>query len=192
MKKILLTAFAVAAFGVAQAQEEMSFGAKAGLNIADLGSDAETDGSLIGFHVGGVAEFPISENFSIQPELLYSMQGAKVVFVDEFDVMEADLKLSYINVPIMAKYYIMEGLSLEVGPQIGFLMSAKVDDEDVKDGYKSIDFGLNGGVGYKTEMGLFFQARYNAGLAAINEEFEGDGGAKVTNNVISFSVGYKF
>ena len=191
MKKILLTAFAVAAFGVTQAQE-MSFGAKAGLNIANLGADAETDGSLVGFHVGGVAEFPISENFSIQPELLYSMQGAKVVFVDEFDVMEADLKLSYINVPIMAKYYVMEGLSLEVGPQIGFLMSAKVDDEDVKDGYKSIDFGLNGGVGYKTEMGLFFQARYNAGLAAINEEFEGDGGAKVTNNVVSFSVGYTF
>lgn len=187
MKKILLTAFAVAAFGVAQAQEEMSFGAKAGLNIANLGGDAETDGSLMGFHVGGVAEFPISENFSVQPEVLYSMQGAKYEFLGE----EADLKLSYINVPILAKYYIMEGLSLEVGPQVGFLMSAKAEDEDVKDGYKSIDFGLNGGVGYKTEMGLFFQARYYAGLSSINEEVDGMD-YKETNNVISFSVGYKF
>nr|WP_245895623.1 hypothetical protein [Flavobacterium album] len=53
MKKILLSAFAVMAFGVAAQAQDMKFGVKAGLNIADQGGDAETDGSLTSFHVGG-------------------------------------------------------------------------------------------------------------------------------------------
>lgn len=195
MKKILLSAVAVMAFGVAQAQE-IKFGAKAGLNIANLGGDAETDGSRTGFHIGAVAEFKLTETFSIQPELVYSMQGAKTKFgIEELGmVVEEDLKLDYINIPIMAKYYVMEGLSLEAGPQIGFLMSAKFGSEDVKDGYKSIDFGLAAGVGYELPMGVFFQARYNAGLANIADTSsdEGEGDFKMTNGVFQISVGYKF
>nr|WP_245895621.1 porin family protein [Flavobacterium album] len=117
------------------------------------------------------------------------MQGAsyKVLGADY------DLKTNYINVPILAKYYIMEGLSLEAGPYVGFLMSAKADDEDVKDGYKSIDFGLAGGVAYDLPMGVFFQARYNAGLSDINDTESPVGSTpKITNNVIQVSVGYKF
>jgi len=190
MKKLLLSAVAVMAFGVAAQAQEMSFGAKAGLNLANMTGDAETAGSRTGFHVGAVAEFKLSDKFSIQPELLYSMQGAKNEFLGE----EYDLKLDYINLPIMAKFYVMEGLSLEAGPQVGFLMSAKADDEDVKDGYKSVDFGINGGVGYELPMGLFFQARYYAGLASVNEEVEEFEGLdiKSTNVNLQLSVGYKF
>ncbi len=187
MKKLLLSAAAVMAFSFATQAQEVKFGAKVGVNIADLGGDAETDGSLTGLHIGGVAEIKLTETFSVQPELVYSMQGAAVK--DELGG-DADLKLGYLNVPIMAKYYLMEGLSIEAGPQVGFLMSAKAEDDDVKDGYKSIDFALNGGVAYDLPMGVFFQARYSAGLSDIND-FEGSD-AKITNNVISLSVGYKF
>ncbi|MFL9836355.1 porin family protein [Flavobacterium sp. ST-75] len=191
MKKILLSAVALMAFGFASEAQDIKFGAKAGLNIADFGGDAETSGSRTGFHVGAVAEFKLTEQFSIQPELLYSMQGAKFETVDGLTVVEEDMKLDYINVPIMAKYYLFEGFSIQAGPQIGFLMSAKAEDEDVKDSFKSIDFALNGGVGYELTMGVFFQARYSAGLADIND-FGGDEAIKINNNVISVSVGYKF
>ncbi|MEL1245312.1 porin family protein [Flavobacterium sp. DGU11] len=189
MKKILLSAVAVMAFGVAAQAQDIKFGVKAGLNIANQGGDAETDGSLMGFHVGGVAELKISETFSVQPEVLYSMMGAKYKDLG----VETDLKMSYINVPILAKYYLMEGLSLEAGPYVGFLMSAKAEDTDVKDGYKSIDFGLAGGVAYDLPMGVFFQARYMAGLSDINDtEAEIGSTPKITNNAIQVSVGYKF
>lgn len=186
MKKLLLSAAAVMAFSFATQAQEVKFGAKAGLNIADFGGDAETSGSRTGLHIGGVAEIKLTETFSVQPELVYSMQGAK----EEFAGVEADLKFDYLNIPIMAKYYLMEGLSIEAGPQVGFLMSAKAEDEDIKDGYKSIDFALNGGVAYDLPMGVFFQARYSAGLSDINDTEGVD--AKITNNVISLSVGYKF
>lgn len=200
MKKILLSAVAIFALSVTttQAQEMMRFGAKAGVNIADFGGDAESEGSRTGLHIGVLAEFRLSETFSIQPELLYSMQGAKTK--DLTGEGEFDTKLDYINIPIMAKYYITEGLSIEAGPQVGFLMSANWEDEDAKDYYKTIDFALNGGIAYDLPMGVFFQARYSAGLTSIAEDVEIDTGlgsvsvseVDIKNNVISLSVGYKF
>ncbi len=136
MKKIILSAFAVMAFGFANAQE-VKFGAKAALNVASLTGDVVDDASsLIGFQVGGFAEIKLSDKFAIQPELLYSTQGANS---DDF----GNLELGYINIPVMAKYYVVESFSLEAGPQIGFLVSAKDDGEDAKDFLSSTDFSFN-------------------------------------------------
>lgn len=170
----------------------MRFGVKAGVNFATLAGDVANTSSLTGFHVGGLAEFKLSEQFSVQPEVLFSMQGTKYEFAGE----ESETKLSYVNIPIMAKYYIIEGLSIEAGPQVGFLLSADEDGIDnAKDYYKSIDFGIAGGLAYDLEMGVFFQARYYAGLSNIGEEYTLGGttvSPSIQNNVASVSVGYKF
>ena len=100
---------------------------------------------------------------------------------------ESVTKLDYINIPLMAKLYLTDGLSIEAGPQIGFLISAKdeFDDvtttnvsgdsttetdsgtDDIKDIVNGIDFGANLGLGYRLENGLLFGARYNLGLSNI-------------------------
>jgi len=192
------------------------FGAKAGLNIAKYNYSGENTSevndklkSLIGFHVGGFAEFEITEKFAFQPELLYSAQGVKSENSDTvLGVVyssESTIKTSYINIPLMAKYYVIEGLSVQAGPQVGFLMSADATTSnstggitqnststDVKDQYKGIDFGLNFGVGYKLDFGLFFDARYNLGLSDLaDKRVDGDDN-KSTNRVIQISVGYSF
>ena len=152
--------------------------------------------SRTAFHVGFVAEIVISETFSFQPELLYSAQGADW----SEDGFEGTTQVDYLNVPLMAKFYVGEGFSLEAGPQIGFLLSAKdvedgEDDFDLKDYVKGIDFGLNLGVGYKLEGGLNFGARYNLGLSDINDSDEGDfdeGDFSIKNSVIQAYVGFFF
>ncbi|WP_417365655.1 porin family protein [Flavobacterium beibuense] len=202
MKKILLSAAAIMAFGFASQAQDIKFGAKAGVNFSTLsGADGDVS-SRTGFHVGAVAEVKLTEQFSIQPEILYSMQGADQEATEEFMGVtynyESSLKLGYINVPVMAKYYLMEGLSIEAGPQVGFLLSAKEEynvegesgEEDVKDSVSSIDFGLAGGVSYDLPVGLFFNARYYAGLSNV---YDGDlDGIEYQNGVFSLSVGYKF
>lgn len=229
MKKLFLTAaIAVMTLATNQAQE-LKFGVKAGLNIANIGGDLgnfdfdETNDfeARTSFHVGGLVEIPISEKFAIQPEVLYSSQGAKSTYRydDGFDFenSESTIKLDYITLPIMAKFMPFEGFSIEAGPQVGFLVSAKSDNEfsytdsgtgetvsgsedgvDVKDLYKSIDFGLNFGVGYRLENGIMFQARYNFGLADIDEEDDSDDFEEFDdffepkNRVFQLSVGYMF
>ena len=195
MKKLFLF-FTLALFSLNFSIAQVNFGAKAGVNFSDItGDDTESFSGLTSFHVGVVAEIMISEEFAFQPELLYSAQGSD--WEDEFDgdTYKGTVKVDYLNVPLMAKYYVAEGFCLEAGPQLGLLLSANSEqdgfaDQDIKDDLKSIDFGVNFGVGYKLENGLNFGARYNLGLTDGNESLEEEGAYK--NSVIQISVGYFF
>lgn len=193
MKKLLLSA-AIAVFAMSGINaQDVKFGAKAGINLANVGGDIEENKGIIGFHVGGVAEISFSEKFSIQPELLFSAQGTKF---EEGDG-KLTMKLNYINIPVMAKYYVADGFSLEAGPQIGILASAKAkyeiggesESEDIKDNFESLDLGLNFGLGYKLDSGLNFAARYNLGLSNLAKD---SGDEKINNGVFQLSVGYMF
>lgn len=63
MKKIILAAIAVMAFGFANAQQTR-FGIKGGLNMSTVvGGDVDNTKSLVGFHVGGFAEIHVVEKF---------------------------------------------------------------------------------------------------------------------------------
>ena len=191
---------------MANAQDEptktsdISFGLKGGLNFSMFTGDGTDDfDGRASFHVGAVAEFPMIDQFSIQPELLYSSQGDQMS-VEGIDVK---FKMDYLTVPVMAKYYVSEGFSLEAGPQLGFLLSAKVDGGgvslDIKDLIKSIDFGLGFGLGYKLDNGLNFSGRYYVGITnfvesdgyLLDEPISSDG-SKNYNNVFQLSIGYFF
>lgn len=104
----------------------------------------------------------------------------------------------------MFKYYATEALYIEAGPQVGFLMSAKEDwsasatfggetlsesgEDDVKDAFKSIDFGFNLGAGYNITENLSLGLRYNLGLSNIADSDD----VKIKNGVFQFAVAYKF
>jgi hypothetical protein len=189
MKKIILTAMAVFAFGFANAQK-VEFGAKVGFNLANVTGDAVGNSTRFGFNGGFFADINLSEKLVFQPELLYSTQGAKYKGEDGYNA-----NIDYLNVPLMLKYYVTEKFNIEAGPQVGFLLSAKSKDSEgsysIKDETKSTDFGLNFGLGYDFTKNIFVNGRYNLGLSNIIKNTEGeDYNAK--NSVFSFAVGYKF
>ncbi|MDQ6472243.1 porin family protein [Flavobacterium sp. LHD-80] len=200
MKKIILAAIAVMTFGFANAQS-VKFGIKGGVNLSTFTGDVEDASSKVGFQVGGFAEFKFSDKFAIQPELLYSLQGAKFDEKGDSYTYKENIHASYLNIPVMARYYVVNKLSIEAGPQIGFLLSAKdkweslengekyTGKENIKDSFKSVDFGLNIGAGYDFTENVSAGIRYNFGLSNISD-FEDAG--KIHNNVISLNLGYKF
>lgn len=205
MKKIILSSLLILAVSFTYAQKA-EFGVKGGLNIANQnysGEDAPSPSSIIGFHIGGFVDVKISEKFSFQPELIYSTQGSKFsenlsIEGDVYNV-DATLKMAYINIPVMFKYYVADKFNLEAGPQIGFLTSCKMkveamglsETEDVKDSFESIDFGLNIGAGYDFTEKLSAGVRYNFGLSNVAKTEAGDD-SEIKNSVFSLSVGYKF
>ncbi len=165
MKKIVLVIMAVIGVSLYGNAQSVHFGAKGGVNFADL-SDVSGSGRT-GYHIGLLAEIGFAQ-FAIQPEVLYSAQGLE------------DLELDYLNVPILAKYYVIPNLSIEVGPQFGI----NVQDDDWDD-VKSFDMGGAVGVGYK--LGDFFaQARYNFGFSDAIDN------TSAKNSVFQLSVGYLF
>lgn len=207
MKKLVMIA-AVTVFGFTMLQaQEVKLGAKAGANFAKLtGDDVEDADGRTGFHLGVLAEIPFNEKWAIQPEILYSQKGLQSKS-DFFDgEIETKLKLDYITVPIMGKYYFTDALSLEFGPELGFRAKAEQEieitgendgglegTEDIKDDISGFDFGAGGGLAYQLNNGLFLQARYIIGLTNITkDDDEGAFGDDLTNSNLSFSLGFKF
>lgn len=198
MKKIYTIAAIFAIGFSANAQQEVKYGPKAGVNFATV-SNVENSKMLTGFYVGAVAEIKFNDKFSVQPELVYSAQGVKQEFSETFMGVTMSYKnttkLDYINIPILAKYYIVEGFSVEAGPQFSFLVKAEDKSEgqkeDIKKYTNSFDFGIGAGLAYDLANGFFANARYNFGLSDIAKEKE-NGSKSVKNGVIQVGVGYKF
>ncbi|AWH74616.1 PorT family protein [Dokdonia sp. Dokd-P16] len=202
MKKIVVVAIA-ALFGTVavQAQDEVSFGAKGGVNFATVGGDDFDDpDARTSFHFGGFVEVPITEKFSIQPEVYYSGQGYDIQSVNNGD--DVEFQLDYINVPVLAKYYFVDGFYGEVGPQIGFNVNSEIDSNpdgnsgDINfnnDAINTIDFAVVGGLGYKLNNGLFFNARYNLGLSDVfSSEDLGGFDLDARNRVFMLGAGFAF
>ncbi|MFH6971239.1 porin family protein [Flavobacterium petrolei] len=183
MKKILLLAVVTVLGFTSVNAQEIKFGAKGGLNFASISGNNSTGSDMVtSFNFGVLSEISISDKFSFQPELMYSGQG--------YSFNDNTIALSYLNIPLMGKYYLTKGLSIEAGPQIGYLLSAKNESTNVKDTFKKVDFAANLGIGYKLENGLNFGARYNFGLSNINNL--DNSSSKYKNRVFQLSVGYFF
>ena len=188
MKKVLLVTL-LSVFGLTNVNAQgIQFGLKAGLNFATInGNNIGNSDGVTSFNFGAMVEIPISEKFSFQPELLFSGQGYSTGSGSD-DLVA----LNYLNIPLMGKYYLTKRFSVEAGPQIGFLLSANEQslDINVKDSFKTIDFGVNLGLGYKLDNGINFGARYNLGISDINNVDNATN--KIKNGVFQVSVGYFF
>jgi len=183
MKNLLIILMVSGVFAWNAQGQELHFGVKAGANFSnlkfssDLG-DVTPDGAT-SFYVGGLADIGFSEKFHVQPEILYSIEGAE------------DADISFLNIPVMLKYYIIGGLNIQAGPQIGFILDA----EGGTDGLKSSNFGINFGAAYELAGGFFVDARYNLGLSDISDIevdpiFSGDVSLKTKG--FQLGVGYRF
>ncbi|SKB90017.1 outer membrane insertion C-terminal signal [Soonwooa buanensis] len=198
MKK-LFVGLAVVVGSMSFAQQ---FGIKAGANISSISKDGfEDTKSKVGFNAGVFMNAPLSEQFSIQPEVMYSQMGSKVNFTDN---ASATLKLDYITVPVMFQFNATPQFYLEAGPEFGFLVSSKAKGEvngntqtvDLdKDNFNSFNMGAGLGLGFNFNKNIGINARYVAGFTDINKDGETSlNNEKHTNRNNTFQVGlnYKF
>ncbi len=201
MKKISFTVIACLFILFANAQR---IGIKAGVNFANAnyemeGASMSTD-SRTGLHIGLMGDFPISESWSFEPNLLYSQKGFKMGITGiALAEVEATAAVDYIDIPANIVFKHDLGgpkLALKAGPYLGVGISAKVksgdEEEDAEfgsgdDQIKRIDFGANFGAGIEIDA---IQFGINYGLGFVNLENDSDYSMK--NNVLSFSIGYFF
>ena len=206
MKKLLLSfAVLVACATTTRAQDsDNSFGIKAGASLTSfVGKDVSSSASyLFGFNGGLVANIKLSERLSVQPELLYSMKGAKDKMTLGTTTLTGTQRLHYIDVPILLKAKFGQ-VFVEAGPQAGVLVraNAKFDDgssnSDVanKDAFNLVDFGYVAGLGYQSTSGPMVGVRYNGGFTNVDQSNVVNGQsiqAKARNSAFQLYVGYMF
>lgn len=191
MKKLFLAVVAMMVSAATFAQNEvgqLTIQPKVGVNIANI-TDAVGADPRIGLAAGAEFEYGITDNIGLSAGVLYSMQGAKA----SEESVDYTLKLDYLNVPILANFYVAKGLALKLGVQPGFKLSSKVKGEasgvtaelEVEDGVKSIDLSIPVGLSYQYQN-IVFDARYNWGVTKIIDD------ADSKNSVFQITVGYKF
>ncbi len=180
-------------------------GVKVGVNMANMsGDDTDFPGmdkkSIIGFAFGGFCEYSFNESFAVQPEVLYTMKGAKWEDTDA----TFTATYNYVQIPILAKYIIVVNGAVSpyilVGPAIGINVTAESESdfagvtETETDDDATMTFGLVVGAGGSMEMGngaLLFELRYDMGLNNVSDPADVDE-FDVKNSVIQFVFGYAF
>lgn len=171
-------------------EEGIKFGIKGGINASNFMGDVEDNAMRYGLHIGILSEIIINDKISLQPELLYSAQG----FKNETPGFYSKSKFDYILLPVLVKYYAAEKLSIEAGPQVGFLVNSINRDNngntDIKD-QSIVDFGVNLGMSYDLSNGIFVSGRYNLGITNVNNS-KTSGAFNYTNSVFQLSVGILF
>lgn len=178
MKFFFILIICLAITGGVFAQEKgFSWGVKAGLNLSDfIGKDMKDTKIKGNLNAGIFTEFRCSDKFSVGPELVYSAQGTSM---GKMEGETLRIKAEYINLPIMAKYYVANKFSISLGPQIGYAirMKGKAGSEKEKfnkDAYNKFDLAI--GVG----------GTYNFGLTKVFKD------SKTKNSVIQIGLGYRF
>ena len=185
-KTILVTVLLLAISSTMQAQL-VKFGIKAGWNYANrTGSDITINSgnydkeAITSYHAGLVAEIKLTDGFSVQPELLYSTQGATY----KYAATEFKNELGYLSIPVLAKFNLNKTVSLDLGPQASFLLSER-NDFDVENA-ETFEFGVAGGLTLNVTKSIFLQGRYVLGLTEASKD------ADVKNSVVQISAGFKF
>ena len=178
MKKMMMIAAMMVATVAAKAQFEpgtFTLQPKVGVTLATISSDDSK--FKFGMAAGIEGQYQLNNWFGLSAAVMYSQQGAKV--------KNADIKVNteYINIPVMAKFYVTKGLSLNVGLQPGFMTKAKTKGDglnvDVKSNCNKVDFSIPMSIAYEFENGLTFEARYTTGLTNVGKD-------------VMLTVGYKF
>ncbi len=196
---------------------------KAGMTVSSVtGMGEQIDAkSKIGFTAGADAEYQATDWLGISAGVNYSLQGAKANYSYSLGnvanaTLDGDLKLGYVNVPVVANVYVTKGLALKAGVQFGFLTSSKMTldgsisalgigaggstDVDLKDYTNSTAISIPMGISYEYNN-FVVDARYNLGLTKLGKENEdiskvtGLAGIKydeTKNNVFQITLGYKF
>jgi len=218
VKKFILFAVAAIATLGANAQSKVKPGTwsiqpKLGAtitSITNLDYDTKISGAngkaeyqtFIGATTGAEAEYQVTDRFSIAAGVGYIMQGKQWddYKYGSYEETDQKIELGYINIPVVANYYIFKGFAIKTGAQFAFLIEAKekgtivngtsenTSSIDVKDNCNTFDFSIPVGVSYEFDNHIVIDARYNIGITNVNKT----GSVNCHNSVFLATVGYKF
>ena len=218
MKKIIFLLGLIAAFSLqmkAQINEPGRFyiTPKVGYNMASISLfDKYGADPRHALHAGISGEYAFNEKISLEPGLFYSMQGSAF----KIGNVKFGLNSDYLTVPFLFKAYVADGFNLFAGPQFGYLMSSRIkvktginliddilgivsNNIDLTKFENKLDVAIVVGLGYQFAGGFSISANYGFGMSKVpkfgdlkwgDETFALDIDAR--NNVLQFSIGYRF
>lgn len=202
MKKLLFASLIVALLCTttyAQDKNKVEFGFHIGGSQSTITFENYTTAEeSYSFNAGASAEYYFSPSWGIKARLIYDRKGWDEGGIEiGGDYFLTDYNLDYLTIPVTANWHFgrKKDWYLHFGVYYGILLKAEETafGLDVKDAFfKSSDFGLDYGIGYKFELNsrlkLFLEADFQGGLSDISKDAYSD----VLNSRGSLNVGINF
>lgn len=145
----------------------------AGANMGKIDGKAFNEEYRLGYHVGVAPEIMFTRKWGFQPEILFSQTNTTISseFSDFYKVSFDDLKdikLNYLNIPLLLSYRPVSFFTFQAGPQFSILMNKhNTLLENGGEAFKNGDFSLVGGAQIQI-LKLRVYGRYGVGLFDIN------------------------
>lgn len=196
MKKQIVSLLAVMLCVVSSHAQRLDFGGKIGANMTKIDGKNFKEGFELNYQLGFFGEIDFNDNFGIQPEVLFSQStssidtsGFKSVYQNVPGAFtKKDVRLNYLNIPVLLRLNVGKLLTFNVGPQFSILVN---DDKNLfengKQAFKSGDFAAVLGAQVNISK-LRIYGRYNIGLNDINDI---DDSHKWRNQQLQVGVGFK-
>lgn len=173
--------------------QRITTGIRTGANLSKWNINGGGDAQPVSFttpEFGLFTNIAISKAFSIEPGISYTTMGAALKYEN---VDKITYKLNYIQLPILARYHLRNGLSFSGGLQQGFLLKANGKDKfgdksSVKNSFTNTDFSIITGLQYNFPFGMGIGAKYTAGL---NNIFKIDD-VEIKNYSFGLQLSYQF
>ena len=156
---IFFITFLIAIGHQTHAQNKNIFGAIVGMNVSSV-SDYHGK-TAVGITGGLYWEWKFSDLFSLQSNFLYSQRGERE------DDATPELRVDYMNLPIMTKYYLTDNFQVMTGIFWDLLLRVKGHTYSNND-FTNSDFGIPIGLSYALSENLQVGLSYNFGLTNIS------------------------
>jgi len=193
MKNLIIVLVLFVFCNSALSQSKARFGMRGGLNMANI---AELDSELKNdFYAGAFIGIKFSKQFTLQPELNYSRQGAKLngIVNENFD----EIILDYLSLSILAKVYAVKNLHFIFGQYLAVNLYDNLNHNNTFFFLPHLDVGFVVGIGFDIISNLTMEARYNYGLIDVYSQNSEDlfvqrANGRNINKVIQLGLAYKF
>ncbi len=190
MKKFLLSVAGLFLIGLCANAQPWGFGPKAGASFSTV-NGVEGAKMRAGVVAGVFADRMINDWLSVEADLLYAMNGYRF---HDLNGVESKINLDYIYMPVVAKFYLTDGLNFQLGARFGYLVTSKEDIDGgdkftIRDAINRYDVDFLTGLAYDFDFGMIVEGRYNIGLTNM---LRMSSEVPVTNGALEFVVGWRF
>jgi hypothetical protein len=203
-KELLIIGLTIFSFTLLHAQKKYYLGIRGGINFSNMttGDSYEKSGKT-GTNIGLLAEISFCDKFSIQTEILFSIQGANthlamdgVPYPGNPSILpiSAEYKFNYVQIPVLAKVYLIKKLSFEIGPSFNFLTKGEQTSELYTAENIGNKFEFSGilGLSYKINKRIFVSSRYFRGFSNVLKSNELYYFGQAKNFGFQLDMGYLF
>lgn len=139
-----------------------------------------------GGQIGGFVGYDFNSWFGLEARLLYSYEGTAV----EMQEANTVCGISYIKLPIFAKFTVVKGLYLGVAPD----MKYKIGESNWKNSaeFNNFNIGIEGIIGYQLDCGLRIEAGYSHMFTKCLTGFSGGDFVKNYQEAITLGIAWRF